>query len=139
MNLVAGACLLGALVAAGGSIVGYEPSVYVAIAACAAIPSLAGHSLLNWSVRRIPAHVVGLAILGEPVGAAVLQWVFHGEEPPPHAVVGGVVILGSIAVAMGRRRRPGRGSGGVCEPQLPEVGKDARRVASPLRPQDSSH
>ena len=32
------------------------------------IPSLVGHTLLNWSVRRVAAHVVALAILGEPIG-----------------------------------------------------------------------
>jgi drug/metabolite transporter (DMT)-like permease len=83
--------------------------VYVAMAACAIVPSIIGHTLLNWSVRRIPVHLVALGILGEPVGASLLSWAFFGERPPIHAAFGGAIVLAGIGVGfIGRRPAPSR-------------------------------
>jgi len=103
VNLVAGACLLGAVFATGAPIIGFEPEVYAAMAACAIVPSVLGHSLLNWCVRRIRVHLVALAILGEPVGASLLTWALFAEQPPIYAVLGGAVVLVGIGVGFIRR------------------------------------
>jgi drug/metabolite transporter (DMT)-like permease len=102
VNLVAGVALLVAAVAAGARFTGYSDGVYLAIVANAIVCSAIGHTLLNWSVRRTPAHLVTLFILGEPVGASLLMWGFFAEAPPLHAVIGGVVILAGIAVGFAR-------------------------------------
>jgi drug/metabolite transporter (DMT)-like permease len=86
------------------------------MAMSALVPSLIGHTLLNWTVRRVPVHLVALAILGEPIGASVLSWLFFREVPPSNAVLGGVVILVGIAVGFTRfGNRPSR-SGVESEP-----------------------
>ncbi|HUQ07553.1 MAG TPA: DMT family transporter, partial [Kofleriaceae bacterium] len=102
VNGVAGlGLLIAALVAGvmtfelGGDI---TPWSYAAIAASALFASVGGHTLLNIAVRRAPAHLVALAILGEPVGASLISWAAFGEVPPWTAAVGGVVILGGIGV-----------------------------------------
>ncbi|MBT8496279.1 MAG: DMT family transporter [Deltaproteobacteria bacterium] len=102
VNLVAAVCLLTAALLMDAPLLGFESGVYLAILACAALPSLVGHTLLNWSVRRVAAHVVCLAILGEPIGASLIQWAAHGEVPPLSAVFGGAVILLGIAVGFAR-------------------------------------
>lgn len=103
VNVVAAISLMIAALIAGVPFLGFETEVYAAIVVCAVLPSIVGHTLLNWSVRRIPAHLVTLAILGEPVGASLLTWIFFAEVPPLHAVGGGVLILLGIAVGFARR------------------------------------
>lgn len=98
VNIVAGSCLLIAAVIAGVPLSGFDLPIYAAMAANAIVPSIVGHTLLNWCVRRIRVHLVALAILGEPVGASLLTWAVFSEQPPLHAVAGGVIVLVGIGV-----------------------------------------
>lgn len=104
VNAVAGALLLVTAVIAGVDFAGFPADTYVAIALCALVPSLIGHTLLNYCVRRVPVHLVSLGILGEPIGAALLALAFFDEVPPATAVIGGAVILAGIAVGFVRFR-----------------------------------
>lgn len=104
VHLVAGSLLLIAAFVSGARWAGFSAIDYAAMVAGALIPSLLGHTLLNWSVRRAPTHLVSLAILGEPVGAAALAWLFFGEIPPTHAAAGGAVILAGIAAGFVKNR-----------------------------------
>jgi drug/metabolite transporter (DMT)-like permease len=72
------------------------------IAAAALIPHLIGHTLLTWSVQYATPTTVGLATLGEPVGAALLGWFVLGEGIS--AMVGFGCALTLIAVALALRR-----------------------------------
>ena len=100
---VAGIGLLCAALIAGAPFIGLPDHVYLALILAAVVPSLVGHTLLNWSVRRTPTHLVSLAILGEPVGASLLTWIFFAEAPPAHAAVGGAVILAGIVVGFAKK------------------------------------
>ncbi len=102
VTLVAGSVLVVVAVVAGAPLRGFDSHVYVAVTANAILGSVVGHTLLNWSVRRFPAHLVTLAILGEPVGASLLTWGFFAEQPPLHAAAGGAIILAGIAVGFAR-------------------------------------
>lgn len=104
VNAVAGLSLLAAALIAGVTFTGFGNNVYLAIVANALVGSLIGHTLLNWTVRKIPAHLVTLAILGEPVGASLLTWIFFNEQPPREAVFGGLIILAGIAVGFARAK-----------------------------------
>lgn len=116
VNAVAAVVLVAAAAVARTPVVGFAGGDYVAMALCAVIPSLVGHSLLNWAVRRIPVHLVALAILGEPALATTLSWLFFREVPPPHAVLGGAVILVGIAVGFTRVGNSLPASGEESEP-----------------------
>ena len=102
VNMVAGVALLIAALLVGVPFLGLPDHVYLAIVLVTVIPSLVGHSLLNWSVRRMPTHLVALAILGEPIGSSLMTLVFFAEIPPAHAVFGGAVILVGIFVGFVR-------------------------------------
>ena len=70
------------------------------------VPGVVGHGLLNWSVRRLPVHVVSLLVLLEPVGAGALAWLLLDEVPTVHEGVGAVVLLVGIGSSLGARERP---------------------------------
>jgi drug/metabolite transporter (DMT)-like permease len=109
VNAVAAVVLVIAALVARTPLAGFAAEDWTAMVLCALVPSIIGHSLLNWTVRRVPVHLVALAILGEPVGATTLSWLFFREVPPPHAFLGGAVILVGIAVGFTRfGNQPGR-------------------------------
>jgi drug/metabolite transporter (DMT)-like permease len=64
----------------------------------AALPTLTGHTLLNWALAHTAAYRVNLAVLFEPVLASLLTWAFVGEVPPLHVVPGAVLVLGALAL-----------------------------------------
>jgi drug/metabolite transporter (DMT)-like permease len=103
VGLMAAAVVTGAMTfELGGGVTAWS---YAAIAASALLASVGGHTLLNVAVRRAPAHLVALAILGEPVGASLLSWAVFGEVPPWTAAVGGGVVLVGIGVGFTGERR----------------------------------
>src|SRR5690606_40592882 len=56
-----------------------------------------GHTLFLWALAYVPAAFIAVAILGEPVAATFWAWLFLGEVPALHQVVGGGLILGGVA------------------------------------------
>ena len=89
------------------ALVGYPSKSVVAFVALALVPTVGGHGLVNRSLRLLPAPVVGLFLLGEPVGAALLALLFLGEVPGPWTLVGGLLVLAALgAVVRGGSRRP---------------------------------
>ncbi len=73
-------------------------------------PMILGHTGMSWALRHLPAHVVNLTVLGEPVGASLLAMLIPaiGERPGAWTVAGGACILGGALVAL---RRPAAESG----------------------------
>jgi drug/metabolite transporter (DMT)-like permease len=94
--------LLVATLVSGYSLSGYSTNTYVMLILLALIPQLLGHSTLNWSLRFMPATLVAIAILGEPVGATILASLFLDEIPTLIQLVGGIFILSGIFVAFGK-------------------------------------
>jgi len=76
---IAATLLLVAAFASGASPTGLSGTAFMLVLALAVGPQLIGHTAVNWAVRRVPATVVALAILGEPIGAAALAWLLFGE------------------------------------------------------------
>ncbi len=68
----------------------------------ALIPQLLGHSALNWSLRYVPATMVTIAVLGEPVGATILALFILKEVPTAIELVGGILILTGIVIAFSK-------------------------------------
>ncbi len=87
-------------------------SAWLPLLAMAALPTLTGHTLLNWALAHTQAYRVNLAVLLEPVLASILTWAFVGEAPPLHVVPGAGVIRGALA-------RPYRPHGGAPRPAPP--------------------
>ena len=83
----------------------YDGGDWLVFLALAAGPMMIGHTGQNWALRYLPAYVVNLSLLGEPVGATLIAWMLPrvAEVPPPQAIVGGALILAGIALGMRRR------------------------------------
>lgn len=87
----------------GVPLAGYGPRAWTAFLALAVVPTLAGHGLVNKSLRSLPAPTVGLFLLGEPVGASLLAYGIFGEVPGPWTVAGGVLVLVALTLVLLRR------------------------------------
>lgn len=62
----------------------------------AVIPTLLGHSLLNWAIRWLSTSTISMAILFEPVGAAILAYFILFEKIVLTQLVGGMIIIISV-------------------------------------------
>ena len=84
---------------------GYSSRELLIFAALAAGPMLVGHTGMNYALRYLPAYIVNLTVLGEPVGATILAFVLPNirERPGESTVVGGIITLLGIGTAAVRR------------------------------------
>jgi drug/metabolite transporter (DMT)-like permease len=92
------ACLLLMAAAAGTRLAPQPPRELLIFAAIAVGPMMLGHTGLNWALRHLPAYVVSLAMLGEPVGATLLAAIIPAiaERPSLMTLAGGTVILAGV-------------------------------------------
>jgi len=79
---------------------GYSPSTYFYLFLLALVPQLIGHTTFNWALRYLPASMVAIAILGEPIGSTLLAYVALGEGLTVWKILGGVSIFAGILVAL---------------------------------------
>lgn len=99
---IAALTLLVFALGSGSRMVGFRPWDWAMLALMALVPQGVGHTLLNRSLRLLPASLVALAILGEPVGASVMAAALLHEIPNPGQLVGAVVVL--LGVVLGTKK-----------------------------------
>ena len=108
--------LLGATLWAGLPLTGYPPVAYLWFALLAIFPQLIAHSTYNWALGYLPAALVALSFLGEPVGATALGYAIFGEIPSLLKLLGAGLILAGIFIATrdpGATTRTGTAHGGA--------------------------
>ena len=93
--------LVGAALIAGDGFTGYSTKTYVMIVLLALGPQLIGHNAINWSLAFLPAVVIAIAILGEPVGAAFWSATVLDEPPTLFELLGAPLVL--IGIYLGVR------------------------------------
>jgi drug/metabolite transporter (DMT)-like permease len=64
---------------------------------------LIGHTTINWALKYLPASMVALTYLGEPVGSTILAYFILNEGLTPWKVFGGILILAGILTALKRK------------------------------------
>jgi drug/metabolite transporter (DMT)-like permease len=82
---------------------GHPQRSWLAFLGLALVPTLGGHGLVNRSLRVLRAPTVGLFLLGEPIGAALLGYLFFGEVPGPWTLAGGTLVLAALSLVLLRR------------------------------------
>lgn len=96
---IAAIFLLIIMAGAGQSPFGYPPLTYLWLLLLALIPQLLGHSTLNWALRYVPASLVAVMLLGEPIGSTILALLVLAETPSALEIGGGLFILTGIYIA----------------------------------------
>ena len=95
---IAALTLLILAVGSGSPLSGFRPWDWGMLALMALIPQGLGHTLLNRSLRLLPASVVALAILGEPVGASLMAAALLDEIPNAGQAAGALVVLSGVVL-----------------------------------------
>ena len=72
----------------------------------AVIPTLTGHTLLNWALAHLEAYRVNLVMLLEPILATLWAWLFLSQAPPAHVLPGGALVLAALALEFLPVRKP---------------------------------
>jgi len=103
VSIVYGSCFVVLIAFAAvvrAPVLAQPPREMAIFAALALGPMLLGHTGFNWALKYLPAYVVNLTLLGEPVGATILAAAIPGihELPTAMTIVGGALILGGIYV-----------------------------------------
>jgi drug/metabolite transporter (DMT)-like permease len=98
--------LLITTIASGHSLSGYSGNTYLMFILLALIPQILGHSSLNWSLKFMPATMVTIAVLGEPIIATILAFLILNESPTLNEIIGGLLILGGIYIAFRGNKIP---------------------------------
>ncbi len=75
------------------------PQAYFWILLLAIFPQLLGHSTFNWALRYLPASLVSITLLGEPIGSIILAFIILNESPSAPELLGAAFILVGIYLA----------------------------------------
>ncbi|OGO49955.1 MAG: hypothetical protein A2148_07565, partial [Chloroflexi bacterium RBG_16_68_14] len=101
---VTAALLLAVTLVAGEPLTGYSGRAFLMMGLLALGPQLIGHNAINWSLAYLPAVLVAIAILGEPVGATIWATLLLDERPSVGELAGSPLVLLGVYLAL----RPGR-------------------------------
>ena len=64
----------------------------------ALVPTLLGHTMQNWALAFLPAYVISITLLAEPVGSGLLAWHLFDEVPSLGVLIGGLIVLFGVCV-----------------------------------------
>ncbi len=84
---------------AGDSLLGLPAMIYGLLFLLAIGPQLTGHTAFNWCLKHLSATFVTVAVLGEPVGSALLAlFLLPNQQLAALQIIGGLVLLLGIGV-----------------------------------------
>jgi drug/metabolite transporter (DMT)-like permease len=99
--------LVAVMLAMGQSPLGYAPPAYLWFLLLALVPQLLGHTSFNWALRYLPASLVSVVLLGEPIGSTILAFFILQETPGWVKAGGAALILAGIYLASLARGKNG--------------------------------
>jgi drug/metabolite transporter (DMT)-like permease len=79
-------------------------SEYLLFFVIALVPMIFGHTVYNWALKYVEAPIVSISLLGEPVGATILAYIFLGETPSTLSLIGGAITLLGIYLSIRSRQ-----------------------------------
>lgn len=86
------------VVAKGESFGPYPANDWLWFILLAIIPNLLGHTLFNWSLKYVSTNVISIAILFEPIGAAILAFYVFSEYLSTTQILGGLIVIAGITL-----------------------------------------
>jgi drug/metabolite transporter (DMT)-like permease len=100
--------LLASVLVAGDPLYPYSTGNWLHFGLLAVVPTILGHTVLNWALRYVKASAISIAFLGEPVVAAVLAFLFFAQIPGLSTLAGGFLVLAGIYFATLGSMNPAR-------------------------------
>jgi drug/metabolite transporter (DMT)-like permease len=97
---VSAVALIAGGLASGTAMGPFPMREYALFLAIAVVPMIFGHTVYNWTLRYLEASLVSISLLGEPVGATILAYLFLNEAPSSLTLIGGTVTLVGIYMCM---------------------------------------
>lgn len=91
-------CLFFYVLITGQSFGPYESTDWFWFIMLAIVPNLLGHTLFNWALKWVSTNTISIAILFEPVGAAILAYFIFAEKLIASQIIGGLVVVGGISL-----------------------------------------
>jgi drug/metabolite transporter (DMT)-like permease len=93
--------LLIAVLITNTSLTSFSATTLLWILMLALIPQLFAHSTINWALRYVPAALVSIVLLGEPVASTIWAHFLLQETPTMPRIIGAALVLVGIAIAVG--------------------------------------
>jgi len=91
--------VLSAVFIGGYPVLGFKASSYTSVVLLAIVPQLIGHTSFNWVLKHLKTSMVAITILGEPVGASILAYIFFKESISLLQFSGILAIFAAIVIA----------------------------------------
>lgn len=101
---VAGVAGFGALFATGVPAAGYSPITWLAFLLMALVPTMVGHSAMNYALKYIGAARIAVFTLAEPLLAGLVAFFAWGEPVRPTTMLGYLLICVSVVVLVRERQ-----------------------------------
>ncbi|MCM3388225.1 DMT family transporter [Ureibacillus chungkukjangi] len=89
-------CLFFYVLIKGESFGPYSSMTWLWFLLLAIIPNLLGHTLFNWAVKWVSTNVISIAVLFEPIGAAILAYFVFAEKLIATQIIGGIIVIVGI-------------------------------------------
>lgn len=96
--------LLALAVFSGTQLSGFSWQTYGMFMLIALAPQLIGHTSFNWALKYLSTPVVSTILLGEPVFATILAYLFLAEIPAFEQIAGCSLILIGVILAIWSER-----------------------------------
>ena len=90
--------LLLLMLRSGQALTGYPAQDWLIFLALALVCTILGHSVFNWALAYLSPTTVTVAILGEPIGACLWDYVIFGAVPGLLQLAAGVLLLAGVAI-----------------------------------------
>ena len=101
--------LWAAVMVSGQRITGFSTATWGAFGGMALFSQLVGHTSYNWALKWVSTSTVAISLLGEPIGASLLAYIFFNEALTGSIFFGGGLILVAIYLsARGEAIKPVR-------------------------------
>ena len=91
--------LLAACLALGLPLGGYSLPTDLALLGMGLLPQVVGYLAINYALGHLPAPLVSVTLLGQPVVTALIAIPLVGEALGLEQVIGGLIVLGGIYLA----------------------------------------
>ncbi len=82
----------------GSPLHGFDSINWWIFTGLAVFPTIFGHTLFNWALKFVPASVISVNILAEPIGASLLAYAIWRSLPSTPSLMGAVLLLVGVAL-----------------------------------------